>query len=77
MATIEYVAPVKGAAEYRAYGLEVYMITPEGDSSVIDSAKSVEATIKKAISWQKKENKAVTKSLKGNTLKSGKIRKKK
>ena len=67
--TIQYVAPVKGAAEYFA-GLDadngfkpsVFMTDDEGYTSVIDSAKTIELARIKAIKWQIKENTAVLKS---------------
>ena len=63
---IEYVAPVKGAAGYFAKGCNVWMITPEGDESVIDSKRTYELAQKAAVRWQKKENKAVTKANKSS-----------
>lgn len=64
MAQIPYTAPVNGAAEYKAYGTEIWMKDTEGNESHIDNAKTTEKAIIKADKWQQKENKAVLKASK-------------
>ena len=63
------VTPVEGAAEYFAEvdtenknKPSVWMKTPDGYYSVIDTAKTMEAARNKANKWQLKENRAVLKS---------------
>ncbi len=74
MKSIEYVAPVQGAAEYRPGTDEngkhcVFMKCEDGFDSVIEFASSFESANAKAIKWQKKENKAVLKSQKAEEKK--------
>jgi len=61
--------PVKGAAYYySAYDKDknnkpcVVMQCTDGETSIIEYAKDISTAAKKANNWQKKENKAVTKS---------------
>lgn len=61
---IEYTAPVKGAAEYKATGNNVWMIDTDGFESVIEVRATPAAAITAANKWQKMENKSVLKSQK-------------
>ncbi len=62
MTQILFIAPVKGAAVYEAFGKEVWMTDTDGNSSMIDMKKDYESAKKAAIKWQIKENKAILKS---------------
>lgn len=59
---IPYIAPVKGAASYRAYDCDVYMTDTDGYESHIQQCRSAETAIKAAMRWQRLENRAVLKS---------------
>lgn len=69
MKTIEYIKPVDGAARYfvipdpNSTKFDVMMEDVEGYIAYMESASTREIAIKKANSWQKKENKAVLKNL--------------
>ena len=47
----------------------VFMVTPEGDVSVIDTGRTMGSAIKKASRWQEKENAAVIKASYKNKIK--------
>lgn len=66
---INYIPPVKGAAEYFCgYDYEnkkkpcVWMKDTEGHVTIIDYAKTIEKAREKALNWQKKENAIVLKN---------------
>lgn len=64
MQLLDHPMPVKGAAEYYAYGNEVIMRCTTGEKSVIETKASNASALKSARSWQKRENKAVDKERK-------------
>lgn len=69
-----YLRPAGAALYYAGIDKEtskpsVFMETPEGDVSVIDTALTMELAIKKANRWQEKENAAVIKASYKNKIK--------
>lgn len=63
MKTLTLPVPVQGAATYYdAIDKGIYMIDTDGQKVLIDKKKTQTAARKCAISWQKKENRAVLKS---------------
>lgn len=61
---IDHPKPVDGAARYWAIGNNVHMQDTDGYYNVIETKANPLSAAKAAAAWQKRENKAVEKSLK-------------